>query len=76
MDREAMTVGHTDFVNVRDNAQPARGKAKEQKMKTKPLIAFATSISVFTAMLPLDLAYAGQAAAGHSYTGSSSQSAG
>jgi hypothetical protein len=28
-DREAMTVGHTDFVNVRDNAQPARGKAKE-----------------------------------------------
>jgi hypothetical protein len=29
MDREAMTVGHTDFVNVRDTAQPARDKAKE-----------------------------------------------
>jgi hypothetical protein len=28
-DREAMTVGHTDFVNVRDNAQPRRGKVKE-----------------------------------------------
>jgi hypothetical protein len=46
-------------------------------MKTKPLIALATSISVFTAMLPLDLAYAGGSRwVGHSYSGNSSHNSG
>ncbi len=40
-------------------------------MKTKPLIAFATSLSMMTAMLPFDLAYAGGYRGNHSYGGGS-----
>jgi hypothetical protein len=76
MDREAMTVGQTDFVNVRDIPQPAQDKAKEQAMKIKSLIAFTTSLTVVVAMLPFDLAYAGGSNGGHSYNGGSSGQAG